>query len=277
MPTLRYLEKFENLAATLSYTFHLRNYEWVSEQQLKTPVAAVAGANYVHDFLGTSPSPKNVSVERVRCLVKKATFAELETEIDNARAYCYRIGLGKLYVLNTDGTRRWAYGRLESMPSVTVASPQGFFSPFIFQFIRVSDWFGTTATTGTRVATVTPDTFTINNPGSAAVDFAVIRFRANTAAGFTNPVLANLTNGYSISSTRDSASVDSELKIDCERMEVKFSSDNGVNYTDDWALATIAAIQVGLMRFEPGDNTMRYTDGGTPNLNIEWSFNAPYH
>lgn len=36
------------------------------------------------------------------------------------------------------------------------------------------------------------------------------------------------------------------------------------------------ATQVGLMRLEPGDNTMRYQDGGTPSLSIEWSFHAAY-
>jgi hypothetical protein len=42
----------------------------------------------------------------------------------------------------------------------------------------------------------------------------VFRVRSNGAAGFTNPSLTNLTNGYSVSSTRDAANGNSELKID---------------------------------------------------------------
>lgn len=72
-------------------------------------------------------------------------------------------------------------------------------------------------------------------------------------------------------------SVDSELKVDSERAEVLWSDTNGATYADDYALVTLGPTQVGLMQLEPGDNAMRYSDGASPNLDLEWSFYAPFH
>jgi hypothetical protein len=106
----------------------------------------------------------------------------------------------------------------------------------------------------------------------------VIRLRSNSATGFTNPQLQNLHAAYphTISSTRDAVSANSELRIITEQHRIQFSDNDGVSYTDDYALATIPATQVSMMELQPGTNPMRYTNTGTPNAVLEISFNPPF-
>ena len=77
--------------------------------------------------------------------------------------------------------------------------------------------------------------------------------------------------------SRNAVSADSELRLDTERGQVLWSDTNGATYADDYALVTLGATQVGLMQLEPGANALQYSDAGSPNLTLEWSFYAPYH
>ncbi len=272
----RWAEKFESIDATLTYTFPLNQYEWQSEQGLRVAYGHGVGADYAHDFAGISLAPKSVGIEVVRFMMTGyASPAAFDTAFDAMLGQLMRIGQGKLFTNDSAGTRRWCYARLTARPSITIAGLSWLAQPVALHFTRLSDWFGASATTGSRTVTVSPDTFTINNPGNAPAKFIVFRLRANAAAGFTNPALANLTNGYSFSTTRDSASADSEIKVDTELASVEFSTDNGVSYADDYALFSLGATQVGFMQLEPGNNSMRVTCDGTPNFDLEWSFYAP--
>lgn len=274
----RYAEKFTSLDGTVSYTFPLRAYEYEPEQALKPSLAGVVGADYAHDFLGANRWVKDVGSESIRFeVVGSATPAALDTEIDSLVSKLVSIGLGKLYTIDSAGSRRWCYAKLDARPGVQVRIGEWMRQPVSLHFVRLSDWFDTTATTGTVSVTTSPKTFTINNPGNARVRAITFRLRSNNATGFTNPSLSNGTTGQSIASTRDAASANSELKIVTDTFQVLWSTDDGANYANDYDLVTLGATQAVLMELEPGDNNFTYTDGGTPNFSLEYSFYAAYH
>lgn len=274
---IRYAEKFENAGGTVTYTWPVNAYEWQSSQPLRTPAAAISGADYAFDLRGNLAGLKAVAQERVRFLDVQTTTALLETDLDSMRSELLTIGRGKLYVLDSAASRRWAYARLAAMPEMALGVGMSRHVPISLQFDRYSDWFATALTTHTEAVAVTPKTFTVNNPGNAAAVWMAIRLRSSSAAGFTNPLLENLTNGYSWSSTRDAASTDDELKVDCEALTVSYSINDGGSYANDFSLFTRGSTQVGYFRLEPGDNSIRYTGGGTPSLDVVFSFYAPWH
>lgn len=276
MVAIRYLEKLTSLDGLVSYTFPDDGYEYESEQRYREASSPVVGADYAHDFAGVHPWPKDVADEAVRFAIWGTDEGDAEDQFDTCVSTLRKIGRGKLYALASDGSRRWCYAKLAGRPTYSATVEDFYNIPVALRFRRFSDWFASSPTTGTQAVSGTPTTFTITNPGNAPVLAAVIRLRSGGATGFTNPALANLTNGYSLASSRDAVSVNSELRIDAGAARVQWSDDDGATMADDYALVTLGATQVGLMRLEPGDNTMRYQDGGTPSLSIEWSFHAAY-
>ncbi|MCC6381819.1 MAG: hypothetical protein IT304_04880 [Dehalococcoidia bacterium] len=277
LASVRYLEKFESVDGLMSYAFPVDDYEYEPSQAFRRAEAPVVGADYAVDFLGAAPWPKAVGEEALRFTIWGTSAADADGQFDDSVTTLRRIGLGKLYQLDSVTTRRWCWAKLLARPSYQVDVNGCFNVPVTLRFARYSDWFAAAPTTGSVTITTSPYPLTITNPGNAPARFAVFRLRANAASGFTNPSLTNLTNGYSFASSRDAVSVDSELKVDTERMQVLWSDTNGAVYADDYALVTLGPTQVGFMQLEPGPNAMQYADGGVPNLDLEWSFYAPYH
>jgi hypothetical protein len=275
MGTMRYLKAFKSADNSIVYTLPLEEGEWESSQGVRLALEPVVGADYAFDHHGYGPAPVDVARETYR-VTPMGTGSELDTMVAEARAKCRRIGLGKLFTVDEGGTvERWAWARVGSMPSYRVSSRDFLRTPIVFDFVRESDWFDTALTTGSQLCDTSPESFTINNPGDLPTAFVVLRLRANASGGFTNPTISNTTNGYSIATTRDSVSANSELRYDSERDTVEFSDNDGSSYTPDNDLVTRGAAQVGLFRLEPGNNSISVTMDGTPNSNLEWAFYAP--
>jgi hypothetical protein len=106
-----------------------------------------------------------------------------------------------------------------------------------------------------------------------AIEFT---FTPNTTGPANDPVLENLTNGWSISTTRDLTATTQRLRIDSARLAIEYSTNSGGSWASDWALASLGTMQAGMMRLEPGNNSMRITMGGSPNVTIAWTFYARY-
>lgn len=275
--SLRYAEKFTDPSGSTSYTFPTDDMEYEPAQAHRPAEAAAVGADYAHDYLGTLRWTKEVAEEPVRVSIWGSTSAAILTEFDTMCQKLINIGLGKLYTVDEAGTERWCWAKLAERPGYHVDASTLFVLPVTLRFRRFSDWYSTTATTGTVSVTVSPKTFTITNPGNARVTNLVVRLRSNNATGFTNPRLQNLTLNQQFDTTRDAASANSELRLDNEAMRVQWSTDDGSTYADDYANATLPATQVAICELDPGDNSMQYTDGGTPNFSLEYSFYAQWH
>lgn len=281
--TLRFIEKFESIAGTISYSFSLKGMEAQFEQTLRAPRGIGVGANYAHDHLGYGISPKDPGRIRVRCISVETTEANLEAELDEARGECYRIGLGYLYRLDSDGsTRRRCLARLESMPGWTRTVGQFVHAPLMFDFVQLSDWMATTATTGSQLIDTPVESVTVNNPGNLPVYAATFRLRNTGTTRATRPVIFNATTGQYMAFLRSMSGPDHELYVDTETGTVQYSESNGAGYVNDYS-----NFAGGFMRLDPGDNTIRVLCGrahplpwlnciSDPDFTLEWSFYARY-
>lgn len=272
MAAPRYAEKFTSAdGATISYSFPLNLYEWDSQgQALETPVAALTGAHYSYNQLAASLAPQRNAVESVR-FVLKGTVASIEATIDEARSECYRIGLGKLWVLDSAGARRWAWARANTKPSYSIDSP--FIVPMSLSFSRFSDWYGETAFDQTYTVDETPKALEVSNSGNARVYNAVFVLKGT----FTNPTITNTTNGYRLKSNRDGSSASDWLRFDAGKNRVEFSADGGSSWSGDLANFVRKAGQAHLMVIEPGANAFTVEDGGAPNETLDVDFSHAFH
>lgn len=275
---LRHPSKFESADTSISYSFSLHGYEWQSEQSFRTALATVAGADYAHDYHGYSESPKGPGRERLRTILVESSTANLEAEIDEARSECARIGKGKLYLLESDASLRWAWARLNALPSMTIGVDNVRHAFMVFDFLRLSNWHGATAYDEEFPVNESPETFNVVNPGNAAVYDAVIRVRANGTNAVTWPlVFTNTTNSYAFTLDRnDFTTADEEERVDCGAEVVEYSSNNGSSYASDPSAITLPSGQVRFMRFEPGTNAISVTTAGTPDYDIDIDFIPQY-
>jgi hypothetical protein len=274
----RYLYRFAAHDDSIFYDFPLYEYEWESEQGYRLNSYQLIGANYQHDSLGFAPAPVDNSRESIRALFLPTDWLNYDAQLDEARGVCGRIGIGKLYSTDSTNNQRWAWARLTATPKATIEIGRGRVLPLMFEFERKSDWFELSYAQGAISLTVTPRTFTITNPGNAIARNITLRLRSNSATGFTNPIIRNLTAGslYEFASSRDAVSANSEIRIMTEQYRVEFSDNDGVSYVNDYDKVTQPNTQVGLMALAPGVNNMEYVDGGVPNAVLEFAFLPAY-
>jgi hypothetical protein len=244
---------FESIDGTTVLTFGVAEYEWDSSQPLYVPSVPLVGANYAYDQLGSAPPVKQNARETLRFVVYEDTPAEVDTAIDALKARCVSIGLGKLWLTASDGSRRWAYARVAAMPALHWAAGDILRKAVSIDFDRQSDWYASSQSSSSNVLASDPDTFTIANPSANKLFNSVIRI-ANT---WTSPVtIENTTNGYGIVySGDDGVSPNDVVRFDAGTGRVDRSADGGSTWTQDYAdYAPLAAGQVQIMVLEPGDN-----------------------
>ena len=272
--TLKYVAKFTSPdGSTQSYTFPLAMYEWQVSQDVRNPIAPVVGADYGFRHLGRRPGSVGMMQHSIRCL---AHSGDVDAEIADAIATCRRIGEGKLWTLADDGTERWQWASLSNVPDFTISAVRPGLAPLVFEFVGRSEWFADSETSVSETVTSQNQQWTVTNPGDLDVMGVTVRFKSNGSGGFTKPSILNQTNGHSITHDRTAADADSEVRIDTERHTAEWSTDAGGSYSDDIGNFEIGAEQVAWMRIEPGNNTLSYSDDGTPNVDVEVSFHAAY-
>lgn len=281
--TPRILRKFESLDSSKLYIFPLVDYEWESNQELRIPSVPLIGTDYGFDLLGDNPGLRGFSEERVRFAVhSKCDPADIDSEIDSLRSNMLRAGRGKGWTIDSDGNLRWALMRLTEMPSFSIVSINSQAAQKMLAvvaiFRRQSDWFAEDQISGSGTITTSPDSIVVNNPGNLTAKRVIIRIKSNSSAGFTNPKVVNTANGHEFESETDAASVDDELKLDTSVPSVEVSFDDGVSYVDDFPNYVLPPSTQRILSFnlEPGDNTLVFTSGGTPNFDVEVLADAPY-
>lgn len=273
----RHADRFTDAGLTEIYEFPVDDYEYEPSQDYREVTSAIAGANYAWDFAAAGAWAKEVGEEPVRFTIWGSSAADADTKFEEAIGKLRRIGLGKLWTIDAAGARRWAWAKLRSRPSYRVGVDDFWTIQVEAVFARFSDWYNESPITGSQAISSSPTSWPITLPGNARSGYVLFRLRSNSATGFTNPVLTNLTTGQSVSSSRDAASANSELKIDNERMSVEYSNDDGVTYTPDYDLVSLGPTQAVLMELDPGENIMQYSDGGTPNATLEWTIYPAWH
>lgn len=267
--------KFENIAASISYTFPLVDYEFDDDLPVKTAPAMASGLDFAFDRYRAGLAPVGIRRITMRATILEASPAAVDTELAEFVSEHRRIGLGKLWREGADGHLEWAYARcLGVRQRMRTMDLQ--IRAMSWAYEVYSDWYDDTQATDTETVTASGQTWTVNNPGNLPAYIMTIRLRANAAGGITNPKLTNQTNGWTFETARDSASADDEVKIDTGEGTVDYSDDDGGTYTDDFANVVLPSTHPpAIFRLEPGDNTIEYTGGGTPNLDVEFAFDPP--
>ncbi len=284
MTDIRYIEKFENIAGTISYSFPLAQHESQEEQDLRVAFTSGVGADYAHDHHGYGVAPKNVGRINIRALAVESSPTNLAAEFDEARNECYRIGLGYLYRLEADAaTRRRCLARVISIPSITINGNSQFgVAPLVFSFAKLSDWMATTATASSQTIDTAIESVTITNGGNIPVYDAVFRLRNNGATRCERPVLFNATTGQYAAFLRPMGAADDELYLDTGARLVQFSTNNGDSYANDYS-----NFAGDFFRLDPGANTIKVLSGRSlplpwlssiwvPNFDLSWSFYDRY-
>lgn len=272
-----WLSKFTSRDGLRVVDFPLCEYEWQSQQALRVPSVSLVGADYAHVFAGTARGNKAIGRETVRFILGVGDPANtILADWRTMKGHLVQIGRGLLYTEDSTGELQYCRARLTAVPEITVRTRSGLFLPVSIDFQRESDWFGD-AVSVINTVNMSPESWTVNNPGTASVlEGLTIRIRSNGASGAVNPTLTNLTNGYSLSFAR-TLNANGEIRIRGDNQTVEYSDDDGASYVDDWQNATMGDEQDILFALEPGDNTLRATASGTPNFDVEVSFDAPDH
>lgn len=288
--TIRYPSKFVSTDGTITYDFSLHQMEAQFEQAMRTPMSVGVGSDFAHDHLGYGLAPRDVGSIRIRTISVETSEANLESEIDEARAECFRIGKGWLYRVNQDASEQRCLARLRSMPSFTRAGYQSVHMPLIFDFVQLSDWQATSATSGSSTITAYETIVTVTNAGNMPVKTGIVfSLTAITAAGWTNPEIFNVTTGEGVSTTRDSARIGDiwrigdpdykvgyglpSLQVGKTGRYVGYAALGPQNYQNDFSKATVTK---GFPTLNPGANQIRIRIDGTPNATFAYSFVGAY-
>lgn len=282
--TMRRPLKFEDVAGAISYTFSTKSLEMQEEIQLRVAFTSGVGADYSHDHHGYGIPPKGNRLINVRAMLVESTPSALADEMDEARAECYRIGLGYLYRIEADGsTQRRCLARVNAIPSITINNLNRFgAAPIAIQFVALSDWMATVATTGSQTIDTPLESVTVNNPGNMPVTDIVWRLRNNGLTRAVRPTLFNATTGQYAAFLRTMGAANDELYLDSGSRLVRWSENDGSSYTNDYS-----NFAGSFFRLDPGNNTVRVLCGrthivpvlrpvSTPNFGLEWSFYARY-
>lgn len=274
--SIRYAEKFIGRTGVV-YTFPLDEYEYKASQAYRSLAVQVVGADYTWDVAGSNPWPMGEGVEEIHFIIVADTYISAEQQYNSLTSSLRLGGLGQLWVLNADGTRRWAYAKLTGRPDFDVSTTRLGVIPVALKFTRFSDWFGETLIINQVTLSQVTQNFVINNPGDQYVRAMVLLWTSLSSTGFSHPSLANISLGMNVATSRAAATVNSRLRIRPELDSIQYSNDAGVSYANDYSLATLPAGQVPMMTLQPGDNAMVHTNTGTPNATLSWSFYPAYN
>jgi hypothetical protein len=272
----RIFEKFTDENDLNSVDFPYGDFEYDVSGSLSVPYTSVINKNYGFVYR-SKPAVKQPWIARFRCSIYEDTPLLVDAAVDEFTAGVWANGLGKLYTIDSAGVRRWTWAILNSQPQISWKAGDIFRKGISVEFICFDDMLDTDLTTDSVTITASGQSFTITNGGALPRGFVIIQFKANTSAGIINPKLVNNTNGYTFETARDSASANSEIKLDTEAQTVKYSNDNGATYADDIGNLVIPTLHPPLaFPLARGNNSMTYTGGASQSLDIVWSFYAAY-
>jgi len=118
--------------------------------------------------------------------------------------------------------------------------------------------------------TTTPFTFVLKHLGDLETRRILFLLYSDAANGMTNPRIENLTTGQSWQVALTGATPQTRLSVyTVPGIGRALRSDNaGTNWVEVTTQLTLGSSQAVIMELAPGDNAMRYTDAGTPNLTL---------
>lgn len=276
LPKQRWLYSFQSRDGSNEVLFPRGDHEWDSSQALRLASSAIISTSYSLDLLGHSLAPKDVSAEKLRYTVFGDPL-EVDEELDAERSKMYEFGIAKLWSRDSADNFRWAWARLTDMPGISTGPKDNNIVPVSLSFVRYSDWYDADPIVQNEDIDTSPQTFIVSNGGSSQCTNIQLTITPNTSTGFNHPKITNMLTGEWFQIARDSVSVDDRIRLIMEEYRVEYSADGGVTYTSDYNNLSMGSVQVGLMRFIQGSNTLKYEDQGSPDLQLQLTYYNTYH
>ena len=288
-----------------------RDYREVFAPAYRTAVMPVVGVDGAFDLHGDRRSPLDAAAADIGFRLVASCPADLQGMVDamwgGLEGLTRDAGRRKLwrYERGDKTAPRWTWARLAARPPIeralvnerhldvelSLLVPE----PFFYEALTTK-WLtdnGYTAVTLSSAVTdepiapdyvharfavaATPYDFTLTNRGDVESRRVTFRFDSSAVNGFTNPRINNLTTGQQFDSSRDGSTASHILSVNCAPGlgRARLSTDGGTTWADDTPLLTLPSTQAVVCELAPGANAMRYTDGGTPNLNLDvWWLHA---
>ncbi|MCC6959233.1 MAG: hypothetical protein IT301_05250 [Dehalococcoidia bacterium] len=273
--------RFESSDGSEVLTFPLAGFTVDIDQDMDTPDENLSGVDGTWDSIGDGEAPLKPIVVRLSFEAVEEAPEDVDAIVDDVLAKLRRFGTGKLWTVGRDSlgadVERWGYFRATAKPSQRWRTGDVLRKQLLATFRGGPYWMGDTAEAVSEAVTDSPHTLAVVVPGTGPVYWMTIRVISESAAGFANVVIENLTNGYSLTGTRDAASADDIMRIDTEFQTFEFTDDAGATYSDDYASWTLGALQIPPFRLEGGQtNNLRITCAGTQDYTFEIDYYPVY-
>ena len=282
MSPKRYLARFTSAdGESMVYDFPTNRYEWEPDEPTRSPRAKVSGAEFAVRLLGDKPVLRDVASHTVRCFFV-GTAQEQDAEIDDMRQKLYEGAFGWVWTkgyVDDDGetVEEWRRARAEisEMPRYRVSFDQQAHTPLVLSFNVFSEFFLEDPKAVTQTITSSPTNVVVNNPGRYTATRVIIRITPKASGGATNVKIVNPENGHEFESTRDSVSTNDRWLLDTVRPAVEYSDDAGDTYHGDFANYVRPPQGYYIFDLVAGEQTLVVTCDGTPNFDLEVSFDVP--
>lgn len=259
----RYLNRVENVSGSVSITLPRFWAEYEQEQPLLRSSSPLTGQDYSFDQLGDAPSIKANASERVR-FTEVGDPADIDVAIDALKALA--TGRVKIFTIGAgddhDGSQeRWAWARMDMLPSVSLGVKNRETQPVSMSFERFTNWFSVEdiGIFGEFNLYDDPEVISVYNPGNADVYNAVVTVKgpfSGLVITNANAVLQGTSTPYVLQSDSVGVSMADWIRFDAGRNAVELSSDSGATWDDDSGNFVRQAGQVRLMVFAPGANAL---------------------
>lgn len=265
----RYLKEFRDLNNLHTYVFPEMEYEYDEVPELESPHQNILGGQYGVDLLGFAPSLLGPRIATVRYVLDGEDEDDFDTKLETMLSKLRLINKGRLFT----NKGHWAYARMITAPSTSYTKGEHLWMPATPAFRLDTDWMAADEhTEGPFLINQISQDITVNNPGSVRTSVMRIMIEANTAAGFANPNIINLLNGYNVGTNRDSQSTNSKIRIYTGKPSMEYSNTVVPVYAADYGNRILGPNQALWFVLEPGNNLIRITTSGTPNWNLTFTF-----
>lgn len=299
----RLFYQLTDLDGTNAYTIPRTDYSEKFSTPHRLAMPNPIGADGAFDLHGDNRAPMDKASADLQFTLISNTYAGVQTLIDNLMAGVEGgtrgKGRRKLWRQEqADSTLpRWTYAKARARPDVErpgqilvakanvgLELPEPYFyGPLTSTWLTANGYANETlgaSVVGEPIApdytfavftiTSSPYTFSLINSGNLECHRCIFRLASQVVNGFTDPLIENLTNGQGFSSTTDGATAATVLSVNSAPGlgRARLSADGGTTWADDTPALTLGSLQAVLMELQPGTNSFRYTDGGTPNLKL---------
>lgn len=273
--------RFESADGSEELSFPLAGFTLDIDQDMDTPDERLSGIDGSWDSIGAGEATLRPIVVRLSFEAVEDEPEDVDAVVDEVLSKVRRFGMGKLWTIGRDengnDVERWGWFRATGKPGQRWRAGDVLRKSLLTTFRGGPYWLGDTPEGVSEPVTTASHTFTVSAAGTGPVYWMVMRVTAHAPGGFAHFTIENLTNGYSLTGSRNAVSADDVMRIDTETQSFEYSADGGGSWSDDYASWAYGDDQVAAFRMEGGqDNLLRLTSDGEPNATFELEYSPVF-